>query len=200
MNVVDAIRQRRSVRRFADKTVPMQILKQLAGVVAECYPCPGNLQPLRFLIVDQPRDCERVFSCLKWAGLLNEFVIEENQRPKAYIIILGDRQISEDVQFCSGAAAAELMLLAQEQGLASCCLTPAKKQQLQEILTLDGERMDIVCAVALGYPGQKSFAVPAGTSLRYFQDQDGNLCVPKRPASETVEFFDTGKPEKGEER
>ena len=50
MNTLDAIRLRRSIRKFRPEAVPTALLREIVEV-SRLYPSGGNLQPIRFAVV-----------------------------------------------------------------------------------------------------------------------------------------------------
>ncbi|MBS3825365.1 nitroreductase family protein, partial [Candidatus Bipolaricaulota bacterium] len=53
MEVSEAIRSRRSIRKFQDRRVPRDVLEELVDY-ARLAPSGMNKQPLEFVIVDKP--------------------------------------------------------------------------------------------------------------------------------------------------
>lgn len=188
MNTREAARARRSIRRFQDIPVPPEALKELADL-ARLYASGGNIQPLRCAVVSRKENTDRVFDCLKWAMYLPGFEIRPDNRPKAYLVLVADQNVKRNYQFDLGAAATTVMLSAQDFGLQSCCLAVVQKEALRQILSLPEDLVPEI-AIALGYGAQESTAVPMTDSVKYIQDADGNLQVPKRMLEETLVFSD----------
>ncbi|MCM8817712.1 MAG: nitroreductase family protein [Candidatus Omnitrophica bacterium] len=67
METMEAIRKRRTIRRFLQKPIPFDILSQLVDA-ARLAPSGGNLQPWEFLVIDDQNLLEPVFSTLAWAA------------------------------------------------------------------------------------------------------------------------------------
>jgi nitroreductase len=79
-----------------------------------------------------------------------------------------------------GAAMENMILSAQEEGLGSCWLLSIEREKLAEILNVpEGYRID--CVLALGYPAESPVKEELTDSVKYWQDKDGVLHVPKRP-------------------
>ena len=184
MNILEAIESRRSIRRFAEKPIPAEALERLVEV-SRLYASGRNLQPIRFAIVAEKENTDRLFPLLKWAGYLPGFVIEENQRPAAYLVLCA--QEPGACQFDVGAASTSVMLAARAFGLQSCCLLSFQAQPLQALLQLP-EGMKPAMVIALGYPAQESRAVPQTEDCKYFETPDGVLNVPKLSAQEVTIF------------
>lgn len=181
MNICDAIRQRRSIRRFLPREVPQQALQELAEL-ARLYASGGNMQPMKLAIIQEKKHRDTVFSCLKWAMYLKDFTIREDQRPMAYLVLIGDKQIRGQYGFDLGAMATNVMLGALEFDLASCCLAIVEKDPVRKLLGLT-EHQEPEVVIALGYPDQKSEIVEFTDSPAYIQKENGDLLVPKRSLS-----------------
>lgn len=183
MEILEAIEKRRSIRRFQSKEIDIQILSKLVSLAA-LHTSAANRQPLRFAILTS-ENRESVHECFQWASSVKNFKISNGQRPRAYILILSEIKSDEFVYFEAGAAATNIMLAALQFNLSSCCLGVANQEQLAQILpTLN--RFEIICAIALGYPDQRSVIVPYEGSNRYYQDSKGDMCVPKKDFQDLI--------------
>ena len=182
MEVCQAIRARRSIRRFLPREVPHEALAELADL-ARLYASGGNMQPMKLAIVEKEEHREMVFSCLKWAMYLKDFTIRPDQRPMAYLVLIGDKRIRSQYGFDLGAMATNVMLGAQEFGLASCCLAIVEKDPIRKLLGLHAQQEPEV-VIALGYADQQSEAVAFVDTPAYAQLPNGDLQVPKRSLAE----------------
>ncbi len=198
MSVIETVINRRSIRSYQDRPISKQLLDKLLSV-APYYLSGANLQPLKFLAVADKDLCDGIFSSLKWAGYLKEYVIEPHQMPKAYIVLLGDRSICREFEFSAGSAATALTLAAAELGLASCCLGIAKKEKLYQLFNIDINQTEILYVIALGYAGHRSEAVPMVDTVRYRLDENKNFFVPKRRMEDIVQFYPQNQPTKDTE-
>ena len=179
MEALQAIKQRRTIRLYQNKPIEqekMDALLEIAGL----YPSGANLQPLKFRIVQKKEECDQVFPALKWAGYLPDFVIGEDQRPTAYIVVVRDKTVPGDSDYNAGAATNGLCIAATALGLGSCILGSIHKPTLYEVLGIDQERYDILCVISLGYPAHEADYVPMTDSIKYYRTADGAFHVPKR--------------------
>lgn len=183
MEAIDALTTRRSIRQYLDQPVPEEILRELLEL-ARYYPSPANQQPLRFVATADAEYCRRIYECLHWAGCLPGYQMAETERPKAYILILGDPSLKRIIDFCSGAAATQLMVGAHAMELASCCLSPVNAAAMCEALEFGLGPWEILYVIALGYGAQSSTTEPMTDTYNYRLDGQGNLIVPKRSAKE----------------
>lgn len=186
MDVKSAIVQRRTIRRFQQLPIHASQIRELVDL-SRLYASGGNLQPIHFVAVLDGEKRNAVFETLRWAAYLPGFQIEENQRPMGYVVLTCNEQAKRNCQFDLGAAATTLMLAAQEQGLATCCLASFSREKLIEILNLSNEEPLLV--IALGYPDQKSKAVDLVTDVKYYENEEGCLCVPKRITDDLLTMY-----------
>ena len=188
MTTIDAMLQRRSIRKFLPKEIPIDTLKEIVEL-ARLYPSGGNLQPLRFAILSTPELTDALFADLRWAMYLPDYTIGQSEKPTAYIIILKDASIKKHCDYDVGAASTMVMLAATDRGLASCPIGNFHAGRLAELLHLP-ESIQPELVIALGYPAQKSRVVPMADSIRYTQDEQGNFLVPKWNAADILVFSD----------
>lgn len=188
MDVKTAIRTRRSIRRFQNVPIPGKVLTELADL-ARLYASGGNMQPMKTAIVANQPGVDTVFSSLNWAMYLPDFEIKEDQRPMAYLVLIGDKSIRTPYQFDLGAMATSVMLAAMDHGISSCCLAIARKAPIREMLDLS-ENLEPEVVIALGYAAQCSEEVPFDGSQKYMQLENGDIRVPKRTLEETLIWSD----------
>ena len=91
----DLVRRNRSYRRFQEsEPIGAEMLKELVNL-ARLSASSSNVQPLKYILSCESETNARVFSCLVWAGYLKDWDgPAEGERPSAYIVILGDKEIS----------------------------------------------------------------------------------------------------------
>ena len=188
MMIEELIRGNRSFRRFfQDKAISSDTLKWLVNL-ARLSASAANLQPLKYLLANDPQKNEAIFSCLAWAGYLKDWPgPEEGERPAAYIIILQDRDIAKEVGCDHGIAAQSMLLGAREKGLGGCMLGSIKKDLLRELLAIP-KRYEILLVLALGRPQETVVLekIDPGGSIKYWRDEDGVHHVPKRKLEDII--------------
>lgn len=183
MSFTETVKRRRTIRKFENKEIDLEILKDLVDS-ARLAPYPVNLQPLKFMIIRS--NPNSLFKYTKWAGLLKDSTPKENERPKAYIAVIGDKSIKKSDDFSvEGAIACTTMSYAAEfYGLGSCWLGAIDKSGIKAELSLD-DKYEVVYLLALGYPAQKSRITEYSGSTSYYE-QDGEIRVPKRSVDDVL--------------
>ena len=189
MNIQTAIETRRTIRRYKQTPVPEETLKKLVDL-ARLHASGGNLQPIRYGIVCQKPMADAVFPHLRWAAYLPDYKIEKTQQPPAYLLLLQEERGRAARQFDVGAAATTIMLAARKEGLDTCCLGAIDRPAIKELLGIP-ENLYLELVIAIGYADEKSRAVAYDGSVKYYQEEDGNLCVPKYGKKEVLIYSDS---------
>ncbi|OGP72839.1 MAG: nitroreductase [Deltaproteobacteria bacterium RBG_13_58_19] len=182
------VKKNRSVRRFHQhEAVSTETLRWLVNL-ARLSASAANLQPLKYLLANDAPKNAAVFSCLAWAGYLTDWPgPAEGERPAAYLVILGDKEITTNFGCDHGIAAQSILLGAREKGLGGCLLGSIKRDRLRELLNIP-EKYDILLVIALGRPKEAVVLeeVPPGGSIKYWRDAQGIHHVPKRRLEEIL--------------
>jgi nitroreductase len=176
---------RRTIRKFIQKPVPKEILKRCVDA-ARMSPQGANIQPLKYIIVDEKELLPQVFSTLTWARNILGYKHASNEVPTAYIVILLDTKIRDQPGHDAGIAAMSISMVAYDEGLGSCMLGSVDRPKLKETLNIP-DALQIILVVALGYPLEKSKSVELkGNDTKYWFDSEGILNVPKRRLEDIV--------------
>ncbi len=186
--IEDIVKANRSYRRFRqDKPIDRTMLRKLVNL-GRLSPSAANLQPLKYIISNDPELNSRIFPTTMWAGYLKDWPgPEEGERPGAYIVILGDTEISKGFGCDHGIAAQSIMLGAAEKGLGGCMIGSIDRDKLREVLSIPA-RYEILLILALGYPKEEVVLEDVGPdgSIKYYRDDRGVHHVPKRALDEVI--------------
>lgn len=192
MDIMQAVRKRRSIRRFTREPVPRQVLEAMVEA-ARLSPTGVNRQPLQFAVLSGRAVCEAVFPLTAWAGKIPDGSAgpDEATQPAAYIAVLVDKTIAAQADTDAGAAAMSMMLVAEAEGLATCWLGSVQREKVLARLALDPARYAIHTMVAIGYPAMQSHAVAMreGSTDYYLEGPDA-LCVPKRALEDITHWYE----------
>lgn len=177
------VRQNRSYRRFRQETaISWETLRELVDLARMC-PSAGNLQPLKYFLSCTADRNERIFAHVNWAGYIQDWSgPAPGERPSAYIIILGDTDITQNFGVDHGIAAQTIMLGAVERGLGGCMMSRFDARALHRELDIP-ERYAILLVLALGEPRENVVLEPirSDRDIVYWRDSMGHHHVPKRP-------------------
>jgi nitroreductase len=152
LDVFDAIKERRSVRAFTDEKVSEKDVWQLIDA-ARWAPSAGNTQPWEFIIVKDP-EIKRKLS----DAALNQALI---QKASVVIVVCADVSRSSRGYGSRGehlysiqdtaAATENILLAAQELGLATCWIGAFNDQEVAKAVKAP-KNVKPVAIVPVGYP------------------------------------------------
>lgn len=188
MEFNEIVNKNRSCRRFDEKRIITK--DELTDLVnmARLIPSAQNLQPLKYIIAEEPGKRAIIFQSLFWAGYLTDWPgPEPGQRPSAYIIILSDREISKSVKWDHAIAAQTILLGATSKGFSGCMIGSVNKDRLSKEIKIP-DKYEIELVIALGYPDEKIILenIEPGSSIKYYRDSQGNHHVPKRKLKDII--------------
>ncbi len=152
MELSEAIKGRRSIRRFKKKQVPKEILTQLIEA-ASYAPSAGNIQPWHFIIATKPT--------VKWKLAEAAYGQTHMEEAPVIIVVCADEKQSSmgygsrgRTLYClqdTAAAIQNILLTAYALGLGTCWTGSFNEEDVKEAMkTLEGIRP--VAMISLGYP------------------------------------------------
>jgi len=178
----ELIVKNRSYRRFYQETpVAPDTLKELVDL-GRMSASGGNRQALKYILCSDPEKNAEVFPLIGLAGSP-----PEGQRPSAYIIILGDKEISGSFGVDYGIAAQSILLGATERGLGGCMVGMINRNELRRVLDIPS-RYEILLALAMGQPREEVVIETVGKdgNTDGWWDDGGVRYVPKRPLDDII--------------
>lgn len=182
------IKKSRSYRRFEEnQKIEKQTLKELIDL-ARLGPSAANKQPIKYIISNDKNINNKIFPNLSWAGYIENWSgPKKGERPSAYIIMLGDKNISRNFWDDPGIAAQNIMLGAAEKDLGGCILGALDRENIRSKLDIK-DNYDILYVLALGKPKAKVEleSVNENGSIKYWRDNNNIHHVPKRELSEII--------------
>jgi len=93
--VYQKIASRRTIRKYKQQNVPKEVLVRCVDA-ARLSPSTANLQPLKYVIVNDEKLLKPVFGTLSWAGYLPNYQPSLEETPRAYIVMLLDKEIRKN--------------------------------------------------------------------------------------------------------
>ena len=184
----DLILRNRSYRRFHQEvSIRPDDLKELVDLARQSASA-ANRQPLKYFLSYQPEMNARIFPYLAWAGYLKDWIgPQEGEKPSAYILVLGDKTITQAFGCDHGIAAQSILLGATEKGLGGCIIGSVQKSELSRELGIPAQ-YEVLIAIALGKPKEQVVLepVPEDGNIKYWRDAQGIHHVPKRALDEII--------------
>jgi nitroreductase len=184
----DLVLKCRSYRRFDESVaIERETLEELVDL-ARCTASAVNRQPLRYILSLEPEKNAKIFRHLGWAAALKDWPgPAEGERPAAYIIILGDKRLTDNFWCDHGIAAQTILLGAVEKGLGGCMLGSVNKPALTKDLGI-ADYYEIMLVIALGKPGETVVLeeMEADGSFTYWRDEKSVHHVPKRKLKDVI--------------
>jgi nitroreductase len=188
MSIRELVLKNRSTRRFhQDFVIDRQTLVDFVDL-ARHSASGSNVQPLKFYLSCDTETNAIIFPRTRWAGAIEDWDGPgEGEKPSAYIIILGDKEISETFGVDHGIAAQSIMLGAVERGLGGCMIGSVLRVKLHRELSLP-DHYHILLVLALGKPNETIVIEPLepGGDIKYWHDKKGVHHVPKRSLKELI--------------
>jgi nitroreductase len=184
----ELILKNRSYRRFYQEVkIDKEVLEELIDL-ARISASGANMQPLKYIISSEPRKNELIFEHLKWAGYLTDWNgPEEGEKPAAYIIMLGDKNIKKDFACDQGIASQNILLGAVEKGFGGCMIGAIDRGGLKNKLSIP-DSYEILLVIALGKPKETVVLeeLEDDGNIKYWRDEDGVHHVPKRKLKDVI--------------
>ncbi len=187
MDLRQLIEKTRTYRRFDEKhEITQETLVSLVDL-ARLSASGANRQPLKYILVTDPARRADVYNCLAWAGYLTTWEgPDPGERPTAYIVILGDKEISDSFGVDHGIAAQSIMLGASEADLGGCIIASVKKEKLRAVLDIPRD-LEVLLVLALGKPVEKVvLETIENNNVKYWRDEKRVHHVPKRTLDEII--------------
>lgn len=178
----ELIEKNRSYRKFHEEAeVTQETLRELVDL-ARLSGCGMNMQSLRYMLITEKADREKVYPNIKWAAFLKDWGgPKEGQRPSAFILMLKDAgKNSFVVQTDMGIACQSILLGAVERGLGGCIIGALNKEKLSKAFFIT-EDLELQYVIAIGKPDQSVILdeISLKEDTKYWADKDGNHHVPK---------------------
>ncbi|MFP3950661.1 MAG: nitroreductase family protein [Candidatus Bathyarchaeia archaeon] len=147
MEVIEAIRTRRSIRKYESKPIPDEDLKKILEA-AQLAPSAGNKQPWRFVVVrDQERKDKlgRIARNQTWisdASIIIAALAMDKKSPQVY-----ERWAERDVMI----AVEHMVLSAWSLGYGTCWIGAFTEEEVKDLLDIP-EEMTVINLLPIGIP------------------------------------------------
>jgi nitroreductase len=155
MNVIEAIKGRRSIRAFKNKKVSQETVEKIIDA-ARWAPSAGNIQPWEFIIV-RKREIKKALA----EAALDQTFIEET--PVVIVVCANENRSSQGygirgkTLYCiqdTAAAIQNILLTAYSFGLGTCWIGAFEEEDAREALKIPSGIRPIAI-IPVGYPVEK---------------------------------------------
>ena len=186
MQFRDVLTRRRSVRTYADKPVPRDVLERITDAAVVRAPSAGFSQGLRLVVVTDAETRREIAVAAaeeelaakgrpRWKAaapvhvvvLTREDDYHERYQAPDKLKITGGREIDWPAPYWyvdAGAAAMTLMLAAIDEGLDTAIFGITDQERLRRVLGLPDE-LRFVAVVTIGYPAEQADEPSGGSSV-----------------------------------
>ena len=154
MNVLEAIKERRSIRAFKSQNVSAEIIEKLINA-ARWAPSAGNIQPWEFIIVRKPKIKRRLAEAALGETFIEEASVvivvcaNENRSSQGYGIRGKTLYCIQD----TAAAIQNIHLAAYSLGLGTCWIGAFGEEEAREILNIP-HGIRPVAIIPVGYTAE----------------------------------------------
>jgi len=154
MDVLEAIKGRRSIRAFKSKEVTQETVEKIIDAV-RWAPSAGNIQPWEFIIIREPEIKRRLVE-----AALDQTFIEE--APVVIVVCANENRSSQGygirgkTLYCiqdTAAAIQNLLLTAYSFGLGACWIGAFEEEEARETLKIPSGIRPIAI-IPVGYPAE----------------------------------------------
>ena len=144
MEVLEAIKTRRSIRRFKKEPVAPDLIEKLLEA-GRWAPSSANTQPWEFIVITDPEIKKRISRSFNFGPFLNE-------APLAIAVVVDRLRTVLPIQDGTLAAYA-IWLAAHSLGLGACWINPNIPGGIKKILGIPLTKK-LITILAIGYPAE----------------------------------------------
>lgn len=187
MKLQELIIRTRSYRRFDQTyTISIEDLRELINL-ARFTSSARNAQALKYLLINTKESCMKIFPSLAWAGYLTDWAGPiEGERPTAYIVVLKDTTLAQNILCDDGLAMQSMLLGATEKGIGGCIIGSINKNNIRKTFSIP-ETLEILYVLALGKPIEKIVLTDIiDNDCKYWRDNNQVHYVPKRSLDDLI--------------
>jgi len=159
MECIEAIKGRRSIRKFKDQPVEKELIGQLLDA-AQMAPSAGNLQARDFIVISDKTTKQKLAKAAMGQSFIEEapvaiVVIANIERSSHIYRSRGELYAIQD----AAAGIENLLLAAHSMGLGACWVGAFDEAKVSELLGTPNKTKP-VAIIPVGYPGEQASAPP----------------------------------------
>ncbi len=162
MDLLEIIKNRRSIRVFKKQDLPQDIIEKLLEA-AQWAPSAGNVQPWAFVVASSQK--------IKQSLSIAAFGQKDLEEASVVIVVCANEKLAQQSYgvrgkslFClqdTAAAIQNILLTAYSLGLGSCWIGAFKEDEIRQVIKAPKE-MRPIALIPVGYPNE----APAASSRR----------------------------------
>jgi nitroreductase len=164
VEVLEAIKTRRSIRRFKKEPVPLELIEKLLEA-GRWAPSSANTQPWEFIVITDPEIKKRISRSFNFGPFLNE-------APLAIAVVVDRLRTALPIQDGTLAAYA-IWLAAHDLGLGACWINPNIPGGIKKILGIPLTKK-LITILAIGYPAEAPVKARRNLSDLVYFETHGN--------------------------
>ena len=164
MDIMEAIGNRRSVRAFADKPIPAEVMRRMRQALRYA-PSACNIQPWHFILVEDAtlrRDVAAAAKGQHWMAQAPVIVVACGFPDQAYKHMGG---YGNSVDIDVAIAIDHLTLAAVAEGLGTCWIGAFSEDKVKQLLGVPAS-VKVVAMTPLGYPASPDLIGPIDEKRR----------------------------------
>lgn len=189
MNVKEFFEGKRTYRKFKQEPVSDEIIDDILAS-ARLSASGANRQGLKYVVVKTPENVKKLNELVHYAGYLPVVGTPgPTEIPVLFIAVVQDTGISPANDTDAGIAIGNITTAAWMHGVGSCIMGAIERPAIKKMLGIAEEDV-LHTVIAFGYPDKKSAVVDFNGDIKYYLDENGDTCVPKRSIEELVRFYD----------
>ncbi len=145
METLEAIKTRRSIRKYREKPVPKKKLEQILDA-GRWAPSSHNSQPWKFIVVRDRQIMDNIAALLPWGRFLTQVQL-------AIAVVVDPGATNHPIE--DGALAAGNILLAVHAlGLGGCWVDPSASEETIKPMLGIPPGVKLICLIPVGYPDE----------------------------------------------
>ena len=164
MEVLEAIRTRRSIRQFKQEPVPPELIEKLLEA-ARWAPSSANTQPWEFIVITDTEIKKRISRSFNFGPFLDE-------APVAIAVVVDRLRTALPIQDGTLAAYA-IWLAAHSLGLGACWINPNIPGGIKKTLGIPLTKK-LITILAIGYPSEAPVKTRRKLSDLVYFEKHGN--------------------------
>ncbi len=163
MNVSDAIRTKRVVRKFLDQPLPEEVIRKILNAGRRSQ-SSKNEQTWQFIAIQDKTILKPLSQCGEWAGHIAGAAL-------AVAILTPEPTAKFQTMFDAGQSGAFMQLVAWELGIGSCPASIYESEKARDILGFP-QSLHLRITLSFGYPAEenKLLAAPKKGGRKYLRE------------------------------